>query len=261
MQRPNSVREAVERGDTVFGARARTNSPVFVDVYGQMGFDFVFIDTEHTGDSPLDSSRLQQFARAADAAGTEILVRLTSGEPALVRKVLDAGIRNLVVPRVETAGEVRRALKASRFTYDGSAGERGVGGAYPNDWGADFAEYPARQDDSVFVGALIENRTAVENIDDILSVPELGCVFLGPADLSVSFGHAMQTDHPDVKEALARTWDAAADVGVPVGTFASSTEAATEHLGKGAQLVQLGDEFASARQVLGGRLNAVRGPR
>lgn len=261
MHRPNSVRETVERGNVVFGARARTNVPSFVDVYGQMGFDFVFIDTEHTGDSPLDSPRLQQFARAADAADTEILVRLTSGEPAVIRKVLDAGIRNLVVPRVETADEVRRAVKASRYTYDGSAGERGIGGAYPNDWGADFVDYPTRQDESVFVGALIENRTAVANIEEILSVPELGCVFLGPADLSISFGHPMEPDHPEVEAALERTWDAAADAGIPVGTFASSTEAATAHLEKGATLVQLGDEFAAAREILGGRLEEMNAHR
>lgn len=258
MRQSNRVRELVERGDVVLGARARTNSPVFVDVYGEMGLDFVFIDTEHTGDSPMDSPRLQQFARAADAAGTEILVRLASGDPATVRKVLDAGIRNLLIPRVETAGDVREAVKAARFEYDGAAGERGVGGSYPNSWGADFDRYPARQDRSVFVGALIENRTAVENIDDILSVPELGCVFLGPADLSVSFGHPLETDHPDVQAALDRTWDAAADASVPVGTFASSTEAAATQIERGAQLVQLGDELASTRQVLGRRLDDIR---
>jgi len=258
VRQSNSVRELVESGGVALGARARTNSVVFVDVYGEMDLDFMFIDTEHTGDSPLDSPSLQQFARAADAAGIEILVRLASGDPVTVRKVLDAGIRNLLIPRVETAGDVREAVKAARFEYDGAPGERGVGGSYPNTWGADFDRYPARQDRSVFVGALIENRTAVENIEDILSVPELGCVFLGPADLSVSVGHPLETDHTDVQAALDSVWDAAGNAGVPVGTFASSTEEAATQIERGAQLVQLGDELASTRQVLGRRLDELR---
>lgn len=252
------MRETVESGAVAFGARARTNSPILVDVYGEMGFDFVFVDTEHTGDSPLDSPRLQQFARAADAAQTEILVRVASGDPVLVRKVLDAGVRNLAIPRVETAEDVREALKAARFIYDGQAGERGVGGSYPNAWGADYSEYPNQQDDNVFVGVIIENQAAVANIEDIVSLPELGCVFLGPADLSVSFGRPLETDHPDVQAALDRVWDAAHAADVPVGVFTSETDAANEAIERGAQLVQLGNELTATREVLGPRLDDVQ---
>ncbi|KAB1185324.1 MULTISPECIES: HpcH/HpaI aldolase/citrate lyase family protein [Haloferax] len=234
---------------------------MFVDVYGEMGLDFVFVDTEHTGYSPLDSPMLQQFARAADVAETEILVRMASGDPSTVRKVLDSGIRNILVPRVETADDVRTAVKAARFTYDDAAGERGVGGSYPNVWGADFENYPTRQDNTVFVGALIENKHAVANIEEILSVPELGCVFLGPADLSVSYGHPLETDHPDVREALDHVWEAALAADVPIGTFVSTADDATDAVERGAQLVQLGDEFAATRSVLGSRLEEIHADR
>ena len=257
MSRANRVREAIERGEIVFGARARTNSPILVDVYGEMGYDFVFIDTEHTGGSPLDSPKLQQFARAADVAETEILIRVASGDPVIIRKVLDAGIRNLVIPRVETADDVRDAIKAARFIYDDEPGERGVGGSYPNTWGATYRDYPTQQDETVFVGVIIENQTAIANIEEILDVPDLGCVFLGPADLSVSIGRPLETDHPDVQEALDKLWNAARAADVPIGVFTSSSSAATDALERGAQLIQLGNELTATREVLGQRLEEI----
>lgn len=131
MRQSYRVRELVECGDVVLGARAGTNSLVFVDVYGEMGLDFVFINTEHTGASPMDSPSLQQFARAADAAGTEISCISPRASRPRSGMVLYAGIRNLLIPRAETVGDVKGAVKAARFEYDGAAREPASAGPIP----------------------------------------------------------------------------------------------------------------------------------
>ena len=253
----NHVRTTIEAGDAVLGARATTLEPLVVEVYGALGLDFVWIDLEHTGPSAFDAPALEALSRAGDAAGIELLVRVPSGEPALVRTVLDAGVRTILVPRVESADDVRPAISASRFSYDGTPGTRGAAAARTNTWGARDRD-PAREDADVLVGAMIESETAVENAAEILAVPELGFVFLGPSDLSISLGLSFQTDHPDVRDALKRARSAALSAGVPVGCIANDVETARTALDDGFQLLRIGDEIEAARTVLGDRLAGIR---
>ncbi|MFC7229737.1 aldolase/citrate lyase family protein [Salinirubellus salinus] len=254
----NTLRRALERGEPVLGAGVTTLDPAFVEVYGALGLDFVWLDFENAGPHPEDATVVAGLARAADAAGIEPLVRLPSGDPSLVRKVLDTGIQNLLVPRVETAAEVRRAVEAARFRYDGGVGERGYAGARASGWGGDTEDYAARQDANVLVGVMIENLTAVDDVEEILAVPDLGFTFLGPSDLSVSAGHPLETDHPDVTAAIETVRDASTAAGVPVGRTASSAAATTAALDAGFDLVRLGHEVGATRSLLGDRLAAVR---
>ncbi len=253
----NHVRTTIEAGDAVLGARATTIEPLVVEVYGALGLDFVWIDLEHTGPSAFDASALESLSRAGDAAGIELLVRVPAGDPELVRTVLDAGVRTILVPRVESAADVRPAIEASRFSYDGEPGTRGAAAARTNTWGASDRD-PDREDAEIFVGAMIESETAVENATEILAVPELGFVFLGPSDLSISLGRPFETDHPTVRDALERARAAARSAGVPVGCIANDVETAHTALDDGFQLLRIGDEIGAARTVLGDRLAGIR---
>lgn len=257
MDHTNGIREALNADETILGARTTTYSPVLIEVYADIDLDFVWIDLEHGGPSPYDSGQLSQFVRTADAAGIELLVRIPSGRPSLVRKVLDAGVRTLLVPRVETAKEVRCAVKAARFGYDGSAGNRGAAAGRPNAWGRLDDTYPSREDDQTLIGVMIENRTAIKNLDDILTVPELGFVFIGPADLSISFREPFRLDHPNVADAVEAVRYAAQDADVPIGCIANDIPDAERALERGYSLLRIGGEVAAARQVLSERLRAL----
>lgn len=259
MSSPNSVRETLASGGTVIGARCKTGSPMFIEVYGDLGMDFVWLDFEHGGPSPEDSTVFEHYTRAAETSDVELLVRLPSGEPSLIRKVLDAGIRTVLIPRVETAEEVREAAKATRFVYDGSPGERGFAAGRANRWGADLDGYVRRADESVLMGVQIEHRHAVENLDEILSVPELGFVFIGYGDLSISLGHPLDLDHPTVKGTIADVRDRCQEANVPVGFTVDTTEDAVSALEDGFELVRVGDEVSSVRDAIGGRMERLRG--
>jgi 2-dehydro-3-deoxyglucarate aldolase len=254
----DSIREHFENDEVAIGARATSISPTLVEVYGDIGLDFVWIDLEHTGWSPTDATALEDLTRAAEVAGTDVLVRLPSGDPDLVRKALDAGVRTLLIPRVETMVEVREAVRASRVTHEGAPGERGAAAGRATTWGNRPDDYATSEDEHVCVGVMIENATAVENLDDILGVEGLGFAFLGPSDLSISLGHPFETDHPEVREAIERARVGALEASVPLGGIANDATAAREAIDEGYRLLRIGDEVAAARSVLGDRVAEIR---
>ena len=255
----NHVRERLDRGEPVLGARTETFSPVVVEVYGQLGLDFVWLDLEHGGPSPYDSTAFDALVRAAENAGIELLVRLPSGDPPLIHKVLDVGVTTLLIPQVESAAAVRRAVEAAHFVYDGEPGARGFGGGRPTGWGADAEGFTERQDDAVLVGAMIEHRAAVDAIEEILAVPELGFAFLGAIDLSVSMGRPQETDHPQVQEAIAAVKSACRDADVPLGAPKHDTAAAEAAIADGYDVLRIGDEVGAVREAVGTRVDALRG--
>ncbi|WP_251329805.1 HpcH/HpaI aldolase family protein [Haloplanus pelagicus] len=254
MEQHNAFRERIENDEAVLGARASTFSPALIEIYGNLGLDFVWLDFEHTGESPWDSMVFEDLTRAAEAGDIELFVRLPAPDPALIRKVLDAGVRNLLIPRIDSAAEVRRAVEATRFVYDEEPGERGIAGGRSSAYG-NADDYVRREDENVCLGVMIEKTTAVSELSEILSVPELGFVFIGPGDLSVQLGHPGNRDHPEVQETIDQIVAAGRDASVPVGGIAHDPELANEKIDAGYRIIRLGGEFESAQQVLGTRLD------
>jgi len=258
VDRTNRIRELLADDGVALGAELKTRSPEVIELFGELGLDYVWIDLEHGGPGPYDGATLETYRRAAEAVGISLLVRLPSGDPPMVRKLLDTGVRTLLLPRVETAAEVREAVRASRFSYAGEPGDRGVGTARGSRWGRDLADHARREDETVLVGAMIENRRAVENLPSILDVPELGFVFVGPADLSVSLGEPLETDAPAVEAHVDRIVRTATDADVPVGKIAADSRAIEAAIGEGCQLLRVGTDLGAIGAHFGELLEAVR---
>lgn len=257
MAHPNGFRETIEDGGVVLGARSATFSPTVVELYGEVGLDFVWLDFEHTGPSPYDSTVFEALTRAAEVGGTDLLVRLPTGDPALVRKVLDAGVRNLLIPRVDTVEEVRSAVRATRFVYDGGPGDRGLSSSRANTWG-NADGYVGRADETACLGVMIEKRAAADRLDDILAVPDLGFVFVGPSDLSVQLGHPGDRDHPEVAERFAAIRETCLASDVPLGALAHDPDGAAAAIEEGCQIVRIGGELEATQRTLAGRLAEIR---
>lgn len=253
MDQHNAFRETIESDGVVFGARSATFSPTVVELYGELGIDFVWLDFEHTGPSPYDSSVFEELTRAAEVGGTELLVRLPSGDPALIRKVLDAGVRNLLIPRVDDAAEVRRAVEATRFVYDGDPGERGKASGRSATWGH-ATDYVNTEDEQVCIGVMIEKATAVNDLDDILAVPDLGFAFIGPSDLSVQMGYPNDRSNQAVLDQIDDIRRTCLDADVPVGRIKHDPEEAQEAIDDGYQILRIGGELEAAQETLTARL-------
>lgn len=254
----NDLAATLERGDVALGLLDNTYSPTLVEFYGELDVDFVWLDLEHGGPDPWDATQMEGLLRAAERTDLELLVRLPGPDPTLVRKALDLGVRNVFLSRVETATEVRKAVKAARFSYDGGPGERGLGSPRASRWGlAD--DYIATEDRETLVGVTIETAAAVDNLDEILSVPELGFVFIGPLDLSVALGHPGEIDHPAVQDAVETIRSSAVDAGVPVGGLGFGMDDVNEKATNGYQILNLGSTTGALKQTVTGWFDAYTG--
>ena len=259
MRTRNGFRRAIENGETIFGAACAIFSPTVIETLGNAGLDFVWLDFEHGGPSPYDSTVFEELTRAAEAGDTELLVRIPKPAPALVRKVLDAGVRTVLIPRIETAADLRPALEAAHFAYDGRVGDRGVGVGRTSEWEGYVDSHIGGEDGEVLVGTMIENQQAVDNIEEILSLPGLGFAFLGPADLSMSLSGGEPLDkNPDrLQAAIDRTREACLEAGVPIGRIQNDPAAAREAVEQGFQIVRIGGDTGAIRSTLSGRLDLV----
>ena len=256
----NDLAATLENGGVALGLLDNTYSPTLVEFYGEIDLDFVWIDLEHGGPDPWNANLMEDLLRAAERTNLELLVRLPDTDPTLVRKALDLGARNVFLPRVETATEVRAAVKSARFRYDGSPGDRGLGSPRARRWGlAD--DYIATEDQETMVGVTIETEASVENLDAILDVSELGFVFIGPLDLSVSLGCPGEIDHPDVQEAVETIRSNAVDAGVPVGGLGFGIDDVNEKAANGYQMLNLGSTTGALQQTVTGWFDAYEGER
>jgi len=254
-RRSNDLAATLENGDVALGLLDNAYSPTLVELYGELDVDFVWIDLEHGGPDPWDANHMENLLRAAERTGLELLVRLPDTDPTLVRKALDLGVRNVFLPRVETATEVREAVTSARFSYDGGPGDRGLASPRARRWGlAD--DYVAAEDRETLVGVTIETEASVENLDEILDVPELGFVFIGPLDLSVSLGVPGELDHPDVREAVETVRSNAVDAGVPVGGLGFGMDDVNEKAANGYQMLNLGSTTGALQRTVTGWFDA-----
>lgn len=250
--RTNTLRADLADDTVVVGASSGLYSTTAIEVLGEHDLDFLFVDFEHNGPSVWDSLAIQNFVRAAEHADVELIVRLPSAVKGdhgpMIRKILDTGVKNVVLPRVKTAEEVKAAVEGSRFEYESEPGERGVGAARGSRWGADIGpDWIASEDSEVLCGIMVETREAVEHIEEILSVPELGFVFIGSMDLSVALGAPTETSNPRFTEAVETIREACDEANVPCGQLGAADLSPSELVAKGDLLVRVGSDIGAIR--------------
>lgn len=255
MEFENVVREKLDRNKPVYGVRIRSFSTTLLQVLGTAGVDYGYLDLEHAGYSPYDSVNLERMQIATESTGVGLVVRLPDSEPAMVRTALDAGVRTVIVPRVETAEEVERVVRASRYQYDEGPGERGFGTAPSNNWGIRPDGYTQREDESVLIGIMLETEDALENVREIVSVPELGFVKIGVGDLSVSLGHPQKNTHREVQDGIEKVEQVCRDNNMPLGRGVSGVEEAHEAVTDGYTLIDIGGDVEILRSTLKERVD------
>lgn len=247
----------------VVGASCSLYSPTAIEVLGEHDFDYLFVDLEHNGPSVWDSLAVQELVRAADSGDVELLLRLPSASEGnhgpMIRTVLDTGVRNVVLPRLKTVSEVKAAIESTKFRYEGAPGERGVGVGRGSSWGKEISgEWVSREDSTVLCGVMVETVEALENIEEIVSVPDLGFVLIGSMDLSVSLGVPTETTHPRFESAVETIRNACLEAEVPYGQLGSPDASSKELVDDGAQLVRVGSDIGAFRNEFGGGFSELR---
>jgi 4-hydroxy-2-oxoheptanedioate aldolase len=205
---------ALLRGDRpLLGTFVGLPAPALVEMCGHAGLDFVIIDNEH---GPAGVESTESMVRAARAAGVIPVVRTL--EPDILR-MLDIGASGVQIPQVNTPEQAARIVAAAKYPPTGTRGAafstRAAGFGF---FGGDAHVRDSNEGTAVIVMA--ETRTAIANLDAILAVPGIDAVFFGPNDLSFSFGHPGQMQHPEVVGAIEHGIARALAAGVAPGVLA-----------------------------------------
>lgn len=192
----NSLRAALHADRPMFGSWIQFGHAGVAEVMARAGFDWLAVDLEH---SAIDIATAATLIQVIDLAGCAPLVRLSGNDPTEAKRVMDAGAWGVIVPSVCSASEAKQAVEAVKYPPEG---RRGVGLGRAHAYGARFAEAVAECHESSVVIPMIEQKEGVERVDEIVGVEGVDAVFIGPYDLSASYGVAGELDHPRVVEAM-----------------------------------------------------------
>jgi 4-hydroxy-2-oxoheptanedioate aldolase len=244
-----SLRQRLQQPPPLVGMFSILASMEVVEMIGLTGFDLVIVDLEH---GPYGIQAVAPLILAARARGLVPMVRVRSNDSALVGAALDAGAAGVLVPQVASAQAARDLVAAARFAPEG---RRGL-----NPWvrAADYAAGPdwlEKANAEVAVIAMVEGREGLDAMPEILAVPGLDAVFLGPVDLAQSMGVGIQPEHPLVVQAVVDAVAAASAQGKRVSVFAPTAAAARRWLERGVALVAVSEDTA----VMAAALKALRG--
>lgn len=258
MNGPNRILERTRSGLVARGVVCRTLSAVVVELIGLAGFDFVWIDMEH---SAADFGVVEQLCRAADGAGVTTLVRVPDKSPSYVLRALEAGAAVVNVPAIEDRTEAEAVVRAARYFPEGARGfcPSSRGNAYGLNRSA--AEAFAEANERVMTMVQIESRRGVENAAEICAVPGVDIVFVGRGDLSHSLGVG-RIDETAVVESTSRVIEAARRFGKIAAIHADTADDAKRWLGEGARVlccavdvVAIGRMFVGVREDLDGSVS------
>ena len=210
------MKRTLREGGTVCGTLIVSPSPKWLKYVGQIGLDFVFIDTEHV---MIDSLTLSWMCMAYAAAGLAPIVRIPSADPARATQVLDGGAQGIVVPYMESPEVLRQMAGAVHLKpVKGQKLQRELHGQAPFPGGLRDSLQEANRNNMLFVN--IESVDAAENLDALLDVPGLDGIVIGPNDLSYSMDMPNSYQDPAFQQAVASILRRARARGVAAGVHA-----------------------------------------
>jgi len=237
-------------GRAALGAWLVIPSVFSAEIIAHAGFDWVCVDMQH---GVIDYAQMVAMLQAVACTNVTPLVRVPWNEPGTIGKTLDAGARGVIVPMVNSRAEAERAVQACRYA---PAGTRSYGPVRAN-YSAGF-DYFSRANDDVLCIVMVETREAVTHVDEILAVPGIDAVYVGPADLSVTLGlpPAADQDAASFNDALARILEACETYGVEPG-IAGNQNTAPKRLEQGFRLVEVAADAAVLGSAIAQALRTV----
>jgi 4-hydroxy-2-oxoheptanedioate aldolase len=246
----NYVRHKLRAGQPSFGTWLTLPDVTAAQLMTRMGFDWLTVEMEHAAMSIETAGAL--FAIISNA-GVVPLVRVPINSTENIKRVLDIGAWGIVVPMVNSRAEAEAVVEAARYR---PIGKRTVGGSLRGaNFDTDPGTYYARANEEILVIIMAETAEAVENIEDICSVPGLDGVFIGPNDLHASFGLPpnFESDHTQFRDALERIRMTAKKHGLASGIHVADTAQAQRRAKEGFQFIAISSEagfmMAKAKEV------------
>lgn len=248
------IRKKIENKEIVVGTHVSLGDFNTVELFGEAGFDIIWIDTEHTA---VDRRDLLMNIMATNGTNAAVFVRIPWNDPVIVKPILEMGVDGIVFPYVRTAKEAEKAVESCLYP---PAGIRGFGPIRAVKYGKiDTMEYINKLSKEIWKIIQIEHIDAVNNLDEILAVDGVDAIVVGPNDLSGSIGLLGQTGHPQVKKLMDIIAEKAKKVNKPFGvSMGFNPPVNKEWIDRGANFIFAGGDVAflmnGAKETLNGIL-------
>ena len=204
------IRKKLKSGKVSIGSWMQIPHGSVAEIMGHAGYDWVAVDLEH---GSISTNQLPDLFRAIEAGGTLPLVRLSQAHPKDCKRSLDAGAGGVILPMVESAEQLKATIEHCAWP---PVGQRGVGFSRANLFGKHFEGYK-KEAQSPIVVAQIEHVRGVEELEQILKVPGLDAILIGPYDLSASMGLTGQFEAPEYLDILLKIKKLSQKFNIPSG--------------------------------------------
>jgi len=249
----NLVRAKLKRGEPSVGTWLSLPDPMAAQLMARVGFDWLTLNLEH---APIGIETMAQSFAIIAASGPAPLARVVSNTAENIKRVLDNGGWGIVVPMVNSRADAAAVVAAARYA---PLGERSVGGLlHAANFDTDPATYYEKANEQILVVVQLEHVKAVENAEEILSVPGIDAFFIGPNDLLSSMGRkpVFESDHAPFVDALKHLVATGRKHGVAPGIHVADAAAAKRRIAEGFQFIAIASEagmmLAEAKRVANG---------
>lgn len=224
-----SFKRKLIRGDLLVGTIITLPSPEITEIFCLSGFDWLFVDLEHSALNIKDAQVILQAASEVPC-----VIRVASGEEVRIKKALDIGASGIIVPRIRTTEAAEMSVRLCKYPPEGI---RSVGISRAQQYGQNFQEYITSANDKTAVVIQIEHIDAVNDIENILSISGIDALFIGPYDLSASMGKTGDITDPDVQNAILHVKNCAERAKIPLGIFGVTADALNPYIQSGYTLL------------------------
>jgi 4-hydroxy-2-oxoheptanedioate aldolase len=240
--RTNTTKARLATGEAVFGCFVRYADATLVEVLAYQGWDFLVFDGEHGAVEPRDC---EQMVRAAELRNVTPIARVPTNSPPSILRYLDTGAQGVHVPWVNSGAEAEAAVRAVKYQ---PRGMRGLASVRAAEYGQTmpFGQYVQRANAETMVVIHIETADAVARLPELLEVPDIDVIFIGPTDLSHSLGVPGQTQHPAVQAAMQQVVDAVTGSRAALGILVTSAAEAQAWRARGARYLVTSFEAIAA---------------
>lgn len=231
-------RQKIRDDQTALGLWVTLESPSITEMAVGLGLDWVVIDAEH---GHLDWKEILEHIRAAVRSPTVVLVRLAELNGGAIKRALDIGADGVVIPWVESSGQLKQAMAYAQYP---PRGLRGIGGERATAWGQCFKEHTATADENVLVVPIIETVRGGQHLNEMLSVPGTEVFFFGPADYSASAGFKGEWEGPGVAQMILNGCKQIRQRGKHAGVLTTGTADLAVRQQQGFRMLSIGTDGA-----------------
>lgn len=247
----NRFKAALSKREPQIGLWLDLGEAITAEIAGNAGFDWLVIDGEH---GPNDLRSIIGQLRALSGSPAEPVVRVPTGEGWIIKQMLDAGTRTLLVPMVDSADQARALVSAMHYPPRGT---RGMGAIVARASGyGHVGNYNETASDQVCLLIQVETRAAIADLDNILAVDGVDGIFIGPADLAADMGYLGRIDTPQVQDVIEGAIAKIVAAGKAAGILTFSEAYNRRYLDLGACFVAVGADvslFSTALKSLAAR--------